>query len=1056
MIKRILLVFALLGGWILSAQTETESLSEKLEEMSVRSIGPAGMSGRVTTIDVVREDPNTIYIGTASGGLWKSTSGGTEWEPIFDDQASLSIGAVAIAPSNREVLWVGTGEGNPRNSQSSGRGVFKSLDGGAHWTFMGLPDSRNIHRILIDPRDENVVYVGAQGPAWGESEERGVFKTIDGGATWERILYVNDSTGVADMVMDPINPNKIIVSMWQFKRWPWFFKSGGEGSGLYVTYNGGADWEERTEEDGLPKGELGRMGLAIAPGQPQTVYALIEAKKNGLYRSDDGGFNWSKVSEKNIGNRPFYYADLYVDPSNENRIFNLYSVVSQSDDGGKTFRVIMPYWGAGVHPDHHAWYIHPDDPDFMINGNDGGMAITRDGGETWRFVENLPLAQYYHINVDNDIPYNVYGGMQDNGSWKGPGYVWKSGGIRNSYWQELYFGDGFDVVPDPTDYRYAYAMSQEGNVARVDTETGETQFIQPQGNDSTELRFHWNAAIAADPFEPNTIYFGSQYVHKSADRGASWEVISPDLSSNDPEKQTFNESGGLTFDVTGAENHTTVLAIEPSTLKKGLIWASTDDGRVHITQDGGANWTSLEDNIPGLPVGAWMPQIKASRYDEGTAFLVVNDYRRNDWAPYLYKTTNYGKSWKPMVSEEQVAGHVTSFLQDPKEPRLMWLGSENGLYFSIDEGENWEHWTHDIPNVQIADIALQEREGDLVLGTFGRAAFVIDDIRPMRALAQEGVEVMEEEARIFDAPTTYLAEYQQAAGTRFAADAHYKGDNRYEMGRISYIINAPDSLKNAEEDADELKPDTVTVKVYNANSELMRNLYWTPKSFGLNRGYWYKDRKGSKYIGMEDSDKPREFGFSSVLPGAYTLVLHYGEQVDSASITVAPDPRLSYTLNDYETHAMWSDEYMTVYKRAVAFDDRMTETEEIIGQFQKYISSNIDTTQKTEMDSLKKSLTALKDSLHEMQQNLSYDDDREGYVDTPDDVEDLLGMASYLISTTQGIPAPSARLAMDRAEKAVSESIQDFNTWLTVEFQPVYDWANSIEFRTVKSVTPLE
>ena len=1057
MIKRILLVFALSGGWLVAAQTKTESVSEKLENMSVRSIGPAGMSGRVTTIDVVRNDPSTIYIGTASGGLWKSTSGGTNWKPIFDDQASLSIGAVAIAPSNREVVWVGTGEGNPRNSQSSGRGVFKSLDGGQNWQFMGLPDSRNIHRILIDPRDENTVYIGSQGPAWGESKERGVFKTTDGGETWEHVLYVNDSTGVADMVMDPLNPNKIIVSMWQFKRWPWFFKSGGEGSGLYITYNGGKDWEERTEEDGLPKGELGRIGLAIAPGKPETVYALIEAKKNGLYRSDDGGFKWNKVSEKNIGNRPFYYADLYVDPSNENRIFNLYSVVSQSDDGGKSFRVIMPYWGAGVHPDHHAWYIHPDDPKFMINGNDGGMAITRDGGETWRFVENLPLAQYYHINVDNETPYNVYGGMQDNGSWKGPAYVWKSGGIRNSYWQELYFGDGFDVVPDPTDNRYVYAMSQEGNVARVDTKTGENQFIQPQGNDSTELRFHWNAAIAVDPFDPNTIYFGSQYVHKSNDRGSSWEIISPDLSSNDAEKQTFNESGGLTFDVTGAENHTTILAIEPSRLKKGLIWASTDDGRVHITQDGGETWNSVEDNIPSLTAGSWMPQIKASRYNEGTAYLVVNDYRRNDWKPYLFKTTNFGKSWKSMVSKEQVAGYVTSFFQDPVEPKLMWLGSENGLYFSLNEGVTWEHWTHKVPNVQVADIVLQEREGDLVLGTFGRAAFVIDDIRPMRALASEGKELLDAQAHIFDAPTTYLAEYQQADGTRFAADAHYKGDNRYEAGRISYIINPADKEEAEEEKTSEdEKPDTVTVHIYDESSELVRTLYWTPEEFGFNQGYWYRDRKGSRYIGMKKSESPQEFGFSNALPGSYTLALHYGEASDSARIEVAPDPRLNYSIADFKVHAEWANEYMEIYERAVAFDDRMTETEEVIDQIQGYIKSNIDTTMNSELDSLKKSLSTLKDSLHSMQQNLQYEDDREGYVDTPDDVEDLLGSARYLIETTQGIPAPSARLAMDRASLAVSKSIEEFNAWLTSEFNPVYEWGSSIDFKTIKTVERLE
>ena len=643
---------ALAGGMLLCAQSKDTSLTDQLENMSVRSIGPPGMSGRVTTIDVVRNDPSTIYIGTASGRLWKSTSGGVDWNPIFDDQASLSIGAVAIAPSNQEVVWVGTGEGNPRNSQSSGRGLFKSMDGGKNWQFMGLPNARNIHRIIIDPRNEDVVYVGVQGRAWGESNERGIYKTIDGGESWDRILYVNDSTGVADMVMDPTNPNKLVVALWQFKRWPWFFKSGGAGSGLHVTYDGGKTWEERTNENGLPKGELGRIGLAIAPGKPQVVYALVEAETNGLYRSNDGGFTWKLVSEKNIGNRPFYYADLYVDPSNENRIFNLYSVVTKSEDSGKNFDVILPYRGAGVHPDHHAWYIHPDDPKFMINGNDGGMAITRDGGNSWRFVENLPLAQYYHINVDKDVPYNVYGGMQNNGSWKGPAYVWKSGGIRNAYWQELYFGDGFDVVPEPTDNRYVYAMSQGGYVGHVDTESGETRSIRPTDDNSTQLRFHWNAAIAVDPFEPSTVYFGSQFVHKSTSKGANWEAISPDLTSNDPEKQKYGESGGLTYDVTGAENHTCILAIEPSTLKKDLIWVSTDDGRVHITQDGGESWRSVESNIPGLKEGASMPQIKASRYDPGTAYLVVNDYRRNDWKPYLYVTTNYGKSWKSMVDLE--------------------------------------------------------------------------------------------------------------------------------------------------------------------------------------------------------------------------------------------------------------------------------------------------------------------------------------------------------------------------------------------------------------------
>ena len=439
-----------------------------------RAIGPAGMSGRVTTIDVLLANPDVMYIGTASGGLWKSESGGTAWEPIFDKYDVASIGALAINQKNPDVIWVGTGEGNPRNSQTSGNGVYKSIDGGKNWVHLGLEKTRNIHRIIIHRDNPDIVWVGAQGSAWGESTDRGVFKTTDGGKTWRKVLYVNEKTGIADLIVDPVNPDKLIAAMWEFRRWPWFFNSGGPGSGLYISYDGGDSWEERTDKDGLPEGNLGRMGLAIAPSNTDIIYALVESKKNALYMSKDGGFKLEKVSDKNIGNRPFYYADIYVDPLNENRIYNLYSIVTVSEDGGKTFSTMLAYGGSStdIHPDHHAWWVHPDDPSFLINGNDGGLAISRDRGNTWRFVENLPLAQFYHINYDMEFPYNVYGGMQDNGSWSGPAYVWKAGGIRNSYWQELFFGDGFDVVPDPDDSRYGYAMSQGGFLGYYDSETG--------------------------------------------------------------------------------------------------------------------------------------------------------------------------------------------------------------------------------------------------------------------------------------------------------------------------------------------------------------------------------------------------------------------------------------------------------------------------------------------------------------------------------------------------------------------------------------------------------
>ncbi|MFV1981350.1 MAG: WD40/YVTN/BNR-like repeat-containing protein, partial [Rhodothermia bacterium] len=470
-LRRPLLIFAVLVSGALAAQPLDMDL---FKGMKARAIGPAGMSGRVTSIDVVESDKDVIYVGTASGGLWRSVNGGTTFSPIFDDQNAASIGAVAVNQSNPDLIWVGTGEGNPRNSQTGGTGMYRSIDGGYTWQYLGLEESRSIHRIVLHPDEPDVAWIGVQGPAWGETEQRGVFRTTDGGATWEKVLFVNERTGIADLVLDPSNPNKLIAAMWEFRRWPWFFKSGGEGSGIYVTYDGGSSWEKRTSNDGLPKGELGRIGLAIAPSSPDIVYAIVESEQNAVYRSEDGGRKWAKRSDdKDPRSRPFYYADIFVDSQNENRLYHIFSDISRSEDGGKTFEKIVKYTGDDMHPDNHAWWIDPDNPDFMINGNDGGLNITHDRGRTWRFIENLPLAQFYHIRVDDELPYNVYGGMQDNGSWKGPAYVWRFGGIRNAYWQELNFGDGFDVIPDPEDHRYGYAMSQGGHLNRYDADTGE-------------------------------------------------------------------------------------------------------------------------------------------------------------------------------------------------------------------------------------------------------------------------------------------------------------------------------------------------------------------------------------------------------------------------------------------------------------------------------------------------------------------------------------------------------------------------------------------------------
>lgn len=582
--KRLLLSFFSLWMTALMAQ---DFSPQWMKNTPLRNIGPGGMSGRITAIDVIQSSPEVMYIGTASGGVWKSTSGGIDWKPIFDDQITASVGALAIQQSNPDVIWVGTGEGNPRNSLNGGYGIYKSLDAGKTWQSMGLEKTRHIHRIVIDPTQPNTVYVAAIGSPWGEHAERGIYKTTNGGKTWRKILYQNPKTGAADLIMDPSNPNKLIAALWEHKRDPWFFNSGGPGSGIFISLDGGENWKRKTSEDGLPKGDLGRIGLAIANNKPNIVYALVEAKKNALYKSTDGGDKWEKVNDKNdIGNRPFYYSDIRVDPTNENRLYSIFTYVNVSEDGGKNFRQLMPAYGVsnGVHPDHHAWWIHPENGDFMIDGNDGGLNITHDGGKTWRFVGNIPVAQFYHISVDNEIPYNVYGGMQDNGSWRGPAYTWRVQGIRNSYWQEIAFGDGFDVVPDLDDSRYGYAMSQQGYVSRYDWKTGNNYSVRPTHPDpAVQLRFNWNAAIGQDQFDNSTVYFGSQFVHKSTDKGLTWEIISPDLTTNDPEKQKQGDSGGLTLDATGAENHCTLLVIEPSSLDKNLLWVASDDGRVHLT-----------------------------------------------------------------------------------------------------------------------------------------------------------------------------------------------------------------------------------------------------------------------------------------------------------------------------------------------------------------------------------------------------------------------------------------------------------------------------------------
>jgi photosystem II stability/assembly factor-like uncharacterized protein len=912
------------------------------KSMKIRNIGPAGMSGRITAIDAIDADPTTIYAGSASGGLWKSTSGGITWDPIFDDQKIHSIGAISIFQKNPDLIWVGTGEGNPRNSLTMGGGVYRSLDAGKTWDLMGLEKTKAIHRIIVHPEDPNTVFVGAIGSPWGEQEDRGVYKTIDGGKTWKKILYVDTKTGVGEMIMDPNNPNKIFVNMWQHRRYPDFFKSGGPSSGLYLTLDGGENWKKLDNTNGIPNGDLGRMGLAISESNSNKIYALIESTKNALYVSEDGGSKFEKINDGgDIGDRPFYYFEIYADPKNENRIYTLYSRVGMSEDGGKSFQQLLQY--DGVHPDHHAWYINPFDPKLMIDGNDGGLNITRDSGKTWYFAENIPVGQFYHVNVDNELPYNIYGGMQDNGSWVGPSYIWRRDGIRNTYWQEISFGDGFDVIPHPTDSRFGYTMSQGGNVSRFDKLTGHNKFVKPTHPDKAVfLRFNWNAAIAQDPHDANTIYYASQFLHKSTENGDTWEIISPDLTTNDSTKQRQQSTGGLTFDITGAENHTTILTIAPSPIDSNIIWVGTDDGNVQVTKDGGKTWTNVVSKLKGLPEGSWVPQIQASTYDANEVWVIANNYRNNDFSVYAYHTSNLGSSFTRIADDSEVSGYTLSIKQDIEVPNLVFLGTEFGLYVSFDKAKTWNKWENGYPKaVSTYDLVIQEREADLIIGTFGRSMWVLDDIRPLRIMAKNSGRLPYELITAVPTPDAYQVEVQQPHGERFAANGKYAAENREFGGRISFIIS----------DLDTVKLDTVTVKIFKTASEQIRTLKTVPVK-GVNKVTWNLDRKSTSTATSGSGGRgEKRTGFyepsgGDALPGAYKLVFDYKGESDSTMINVFMDPRITYNLADLKAR----EDFM---KRLEALSSEVSGSTEKLDDAQKVIDKVLNLTKDVDTEEAK-------------------------------------------------------------------------------------------------------
>ena len=802
--------------------------AEALAGLKWRSVGPANNAGRISVVAGVPGDPSTYYVAGANGGIIKTTNAGVTFKPLFDKQDIGSIGAIAIAPSDPNIIYVGTGEENPRNNASIGDGMYKSVDAGEHWTHIGLVNSDKIARIDIDPKNPDNLYVCGLGREWGPNEERGVFKSTDGGKNWKKVLYVDPQTACSDVAIDPSNFNIVYAGMYTYRRWAWHLESGGGNTAMYKSVNGGETWERLSGKDrelGLPKGDMDRIGIAVGTNEPNVVYVVSETKTEGeLWRSDDAGAHWRTVNrDPNINFRPFYYSDIRVDPGNENRVYSLSGSLYESEDGGQNFRTI----GNAVHGDHQALWIDPLNPKRILSGSDGGWQVSYDGGKTFEVVNTFAFTQFYHINYDMQKPYMVCGGLQDNGNWCGPS-LGLTGAIRKSDWFTVSGGDGFFTVPDIAQPWMVYSDAQGGMINVTDTRTGTQKTIYPYPNRvgsvgdkmlNHKYRFNWNSPIALSVQNPGVVYFGGNVLFKSSNHGMSWTVISPDLTTNDPAKQ--GDSGGaVVVDNTAAEFHCTIISIAPSPLDSNVIWVGTDDGNVQVTRDGGKTWSNVFKNVPGLKPNAWIPTVDASHSDVGTAWVAADHHQDDDYSPYAYVTTDFGKTWKSVTGDLPVkAAWVHVVREDPRNKNLLYIGTEMGIYASWDRGAHWTSLRGDLPIVPVRDIEVHPRDNDLLVATHGRGLYILDDITALQQYAA----VKAEDATLFDLRPAIRWNMWNKDGN--IGQKQWAGANPPEGALITYYLKTQ-------------PPHAVNVTIADKEGRVVRRLTRVLDEAGLNRIAW--------------------------------------------------------------------------------------------------------------------------------------------------------------------------------------------------------------------------
>ncbi len=864
--------------------------SGTISGLRARNIGSAMMSGRIDAVQGIDDRGRiTVFVAAASGGLWKSVDGGSSFRPVFDDQDVQSVGAIAIDPTNTKTVWVGTGEPWTRNTVSAGDGIYKSTDGGENWTNMGLKDTERIAKIIVDPKDGNTVLACAIGPLFSDSEARGVYKTTDGGKTWRKVLAgANPSSGCAMMSMAASEPNVIYASMWDVRRQAWTFRSGGPGSGLFKSTDGGEHWTEITAANakGMPEKPYGRIAVTVAPSKPITVYAMIESAKSALFRSDDAGATWTKEdASQYMVWRPFYFANLIVDPSNENKLFKPDLILLVSTNGGKSFNGTS----RAAHGDFHDVWIDPQNPNIIYAGDDGGMWRSLDGGQAWEHMVNLPVSQFYHVSLDNDDPYHVYGGLQDNSSWVGDSSY--PGGVTNSRWENMFGGDGFWMWEDPSDPNYIFAEYQGGNIGRVNRWTHESRAIKPYpGYVKVEpntplakqiLRCNWNTPVMISPNDKNTLYMGCQYLFRSTDHGQSWTKISDDLTTNDPEKQQQDKSGGVTIDNSAAEMNTSIFSISESPKNAQVIWVGTDDGNVQFTRDGAKTWNNVTANVKGVgkaPITSW---VQASNFEEGTAYATFDRHMYGDMAPYAYKTTDFGATWTQLpLAASGVRGWAHVIKEDYKDANLLFLGTEYGLWVSIDGGlRGAQYKGTGFPNVAVDDLMEHPRTNDLVLATHGRGMWIIDDVSPLRALTPE---VMQQEAAFLPQPPAI--QYIQAYGGWAEGNNSFHGPSRPDTAQITYYQRSRHIVGD------------LKMEVLDAQGNVIGTLA-PSKHRGINRAEWGMRLKPPKVPPAASALFGAAQG-ARVLPGTYTVRMTKGDKTYETKIDVVTDPRAKYTPED--------------------------------------------------------------------------------------------------------------------------------------------------------------